>query len=252
MSRKRIVAANWKMNKGLAEAKNLVASIVAADIKDTDVVRIIFPPALFISELNALLHEHTHYRIGAQNCYHTESGAYTGEISALQIASVGATYVLVGHSERRQYFHEEGDQLKQKINLVLKNQLKPIYCVGEKLQERQNNQYFTAVKKQLQESLFHLNVNEVKNTSIAYEPVWAIGTGLTASPDQAQEMHGFIRLALAEQYGSELSQEISILYGGSCNAKNAQELFACPDVDGGLIGGASLVAEDFLKIVNAF
>ena len=240
------------MNKGLAEAKNLVASIVAADIKDTDVVRIIFPPALFISELNALLHEHTHYRIGAQNCYHTESGAYTGEISALQIASVGATYVLVGHSERRQYFHEEGDQLKQKINLVLKNQLKPIYCVGEKLQERQNNQYFTAVKKQLQESLFHLNVNEVKNTSIAYEPVWAIGTGLTASPDQAQEMHGFIRLALAEQYGSELSQEISILYGGSCNAKNAQELFACPDVDGGLIGGASLVAEDFLKIVNAF
>jgi triosephosphate isomerase len=249
--RKKIVAANWKMNKTLQEGKTLVNTIISGN-SNTDVTKIIFPPSLFVSEFSSLLKEHTGFFVGAQNCYHTESGAFTGEISASAIASCGATHVIIGHSERRQYFHETAEQLKQKVNLALKHKLKPVYCVGEKLNERQTNHYFTAVKNQLQEVLFHLSENDIKNIIIAYEPVWAIGTGLTATPEQAQEMHAFIRLAVAEKYGTSIANQTSILYGGSCNAKNAKELFACADVDGGLIGGASLVAEDFLQITNSF
>ncbi|MFI5142094.1 MAG: triose-phosphate isomerase family protein, partial [Bacteroidia bacterium] len=160
-------------------------------------------------------------------------------------------HVIIGHSERRQYFYETTEHLKQKVNLALKHKLVAVYCVGEKLNERQSNHYFTAVKNQLQEVIFHLSESEIKNIVIAYEPVWAIGTGLT-TPEQAQEMHAFIRLAVAEKYGTSVANQISILYGGSCNAKNAKELFACADVDGGLIGGASLVAEEFLQITNSF
>jgi len=250
--RKKIVAANWKMNKTLQEGKSLVESIVSGDSGNADVIKIIFPPGLFISEFASLLKEKYGFFVGAQNCYHAESGAFTGEISAGAITSCGATYVIVGHSERRQYFNETPEQLKQKINLALKHKLIAVYCVGEKLNERQTNHYFTAVKNQLQEVIFHLSENEIKNIVIAYEPVWAIGTGLTATPEQTQEMHAFIRLAVAEKYGTSIANQTSILYGGSCNAKNAKELFACADVDGGLIGGASLVAEEFLQITNSF
>ncbi|HXU26576.1 MAG TPA: triose-phosphate isomerase [Bacteroidia bacterium] len=249
--RKKIVAANWKMNKTLQEGKALVNSIISGN-SNADVTKIIFPPSLFVTEFSSLLKENAGFFVGAQNCYHTESGAFTGEISASAIVSCGATHVIIGHSERRQYFHETAEQLKQKVNLALKHKLIAVYCVGEKLNERQTNHYFTAVKNQLQEVIFHLSETEIKNIVIAYEPVWAIGTGLTASPEQAQEMHAFIRLAVAEKYGTSIANQISILYGGSCNAKNAKELFACADVDGGLIGGASLVAEEFLQITNSF
>ena len=249
--RKKIVAANWKMNKTLQEGKALVKSIIGGN-SNADVTKVIFPPGLFITEFVSLLKENAGFFVGAQNCYHTESGAFTGEISAPAIASCGATHVIIGHSERRQYFHETAEQLKQKINLALKHKITAVYCVGEKLNERQSNHYFTAVKNQLQEVLFHLSQTEIKNIVIAYEPVWAIGTGLTATPEQAQEMHAFIRLAVAEKYGTSIANQISILYGGSCNAKNAKELFACADVDGGLIGGASLDAEEFLQITNSF
>ena len=249
--RKKIVAANWKMNKTLQEGKTLVNAIISGN-SNTDVTKIIFPPSLFVSEFASLLKESAGFFVGAQNCYHAESGAFTGEISASAIASCAATHVIIGHSERRQYFNETAEQLKQKVNLALKHKLIAVYCVGEKLNERQSNHYFTAVKNQLQEVIFHLSENEIKNIVIAYEPVWAIGTGLTATPEQAQEMHAFIRLAVAEKYGTSVANETSIIYGGSCNAKNAKELFACADVDGGLIGGASLVAEEFLQITNSF
>lgn len=250
--RKKIVAANWKMNKTLQEAQTLVKTILVGVATNNDVLKIIFPPSLFITNLTPPLKENKDFFIGAQNCYHTENGAFTGEISAAAIASCDANYVIIGHSERRQYFNETTEQLKQKINLALKNKLIPVYCVGEKRNERESNHYFTAVKNQIQEVLFHLSASEIKNIIIAYEPVWAIGTGLTATPEQAQEMHSFIRLAMAEKYGTDTANEISILYGGSCNAKNAKELFACKDIDGGLIGGASLIAEEFIQIVNSF
>jgi triosephosphate isomerase (TIM) len=250
--RKKIVAANWKMNKTLQEAQALVKTILSGTDNKNEVSKIIFPPALFITELAHLTKENPSFSIGAQNCYHIENGAFTGELSASAIASCGAKYIIIGHSERRQYFNETADQLKQKINLALKHKLIPIYCVGEKLNERQTNHYFTAAKNQIQEVLFHLPEADIQNIIIAYEPVWAIGTGLTATPDQAQEMHSFIRFAIMEKYGVDVSNKISILYGGSCNAKNAKELFACSDVDGGLIGGASLVAEEFLQITNSF
>ena len=249
--RKKIVAANWKMNKTLQEAQTLVKKILLG-VSNDDVQKIIFPPTPYITELVALLKESPSFSVGAQNLYHAESGAFTGETSASAIASCGANHVIIGHSERRQYFNETAEQLKQKISLALKHKLTPVYCVGEKLNERESNHYFTAVKNQIQEVLFHLPTNEFKNVIIAYEPVWAIGSGLTATPEQAQEMHAFIRLALTEKQGSDTANEISILYGGSCNAKNAKELFACPDIDGGLIGGASLVAEDFIQIMNSF
>ena len=250
--RKKIIAANWKMNKTLQEGKTLVKSILAGAKENTAITIVIFPPSLFINEFAYLVKENSSFFVGAQNCYHTESGAFTGETSASAIASCGAKYVIVGHSERRQYFSETAAELKSKVNIALKNKLTPVYCVGEKLHERQTNHYFTTIKNQLQEVLFHLSETEIKPIVIAYEPVWAIGTGLTATPDQAQEMHAFIRLAVAEKYGKDVANQISILYGGSCNDKNAKELFACEDVDGGLIGGASLIAEDFLTIVNSF
>lgn len=250
--RKKIVAANWKMNKTLQEGKTLVKSILSQSTNTETVTKIIFPPSLFITEIYSLLKENPTYHVGAQNCFYTESGAFTGEISAPAISSCGATHIIIGHSERRQYFNETSEQLKQKINIAIKHQLIPIYCVGEKLHERQSNHYFTSVKNQLQDALFHLTENEIKDTIIAYEPIWAIGTGLTATPEQAQEMHAFIRLALSEKYGNQVANKINILYGGSCNAKNAKELFACADVDGGLIGGASLISEEFLQIVKSF
>ena len=249
--RKKIVAGNWKMNKSFAQATELIQQINSlSKIHNNKNVHIIVGPAFpYLSEARKLLDPAIF--TAAQNCAWEESGPYTGEVSAAMIKSVGAQYVIVGHSERRIYFKEDNAQLLKKINQVLKNSLSPIFCIGESLDERQSNQQFDIIKNQIQEVLFHLERSEIKNIILAYEPVWAIGTGQTATVAQAQEMHQFIRTIISERFGVEIGQEISILYGGSCNAQNAKELFSCKDVDGGLIGGASLAAEDFLKIVDS-
>ena len=252
MPRKKIIAGNWKMNRSLPEAEALVNTIVSGVKEDNSVSKIFFPPFPFIEKVAGLINGKTGFYVGAQNCHHLESGAYTGEVSAAAIASCGAKYVLVGHSERRIYFHETPEELRQKIEVALKHGLSPIYCVGEKLNERKSNGYFHAVKRQIEEVIFHLSPGQMKNMVLAYEPVWAIGTGETASPEQAQEMHAFGRLAVAEKFGGAVAESTPVLYGGSCNAGNAKELFSCPDVDGGLIGGASLKAEEFLSIINSF
>jgi triosephosphate isomerase len=251
MSRKKIVAANWKMNTVMPDAIAL-AHAVAEGCTEDDVQKILFPPFVFIAQIADMIKGKKNFFAGAQNCHQLESGAYTGEVSAAAIASVGASHLIIGHSERRTYFHESHEELRQKMEIALKHNLTPIYCVGEKLNERKGNAYFHAVKKQIEEVIFHLHPAQLKRCILAYEPVWAIGTGETATPEQAQEMHAFIRLALAEKFGQSLANEIPVLYGGSCNAGNAKELFACPDVDGGLVGGASLKAAEFIAITKSF
>lgn len=252
MPRKKIVAGNWKMNKVLQEAETLVKNIIAQCDENDAVVKIFFPSFVLLPYVHSLTKEKNNFFTGAQNCYHLESGAYTGEVSAQAIASVGATHVIIGHSERRMYFNESNEELRQKTEVALKNNLTPIYCVGERLNERKSNHYFHAVKKQIEDIVFYLSSDQIKKVILAYEPVWAIGTGETATPEQAQEMHSFIRLAVAEKFGQNVASEISILYGGSCNASNAKQLFACADVDGGLVGGASLKAGEFLSIIKSF
>ncbi len=251
--RKKIVAGNWKMNKDFQDAEDLMFEIVdeltEKGSDDTEVI--ICPPAVYL-EMSSDIAAENGFMIGAQNLSQWESGAYTGEISASMLHSMGITHSILGHSERRTYFGETDKIVAAKIDLVLKYGMTPIYCCGEVLAERQAEKHFDVVRAQVSEALFHLGNEAVSQVIIAYEPVWAIGTGVTASSAQAQEMHAFIRSLLTEKYGSGISQEISILYGGSCNAQNAAELFANPDVDGGLIGGASLKAADFVTIVNSF
>ncbi len=251
--RKKIVAGNWKMNKTFSEAEDLLFDI--ADIlkknRPSDVEILVCPPALYLELAADIAHENG-FSCGAQNLSEHESGAYTGEISATMIASTGATYVIIGHSERRSYFSETDTLLAVKVTQALKHELVPVYCCGEVLAEREAETHFEVVGTQIKKALFHLAADEFEKVVIAYEPVWAIGTGRTASPAQAQEMHAFIRKVLAEKFGTEAAGNTSILYGGSCNAANARELFANPDVDGGLIGGASLKAEDFIKIAGSF
>jgi triosephosphate isomerase len=248
--RKRIVAGNWKMNKSYAEAIELTDSILSYSSNES-VQHILIPPAVFCSEIVKKTVSSS-IIVGIQNSSEYESGAYTGEVSALMVKSIGVEYVLVGHSERRQYFGENNQQLALKINQLLKNGLIPIFCCGELLDEREMANHFNVIKNQLSEALFHLGEDEMLKCIVAYEPVWAIGTGVTASSYQAQEMHQFIRKLIEKKYGSDVANSISILYGGSCNPNNAQELFANPDVDGGLIGGASLNAKDFIAIANSF
>ncbi len=251
--RKKIVAGNWKMNKDFQDAEDLMFEIVDELTEkgsgDTEVI--ICPPAVYL-EMSSDIAAENGFMIGAQNLSQWESGAYTGEISASMLHSMGITHSILGHSERRTYFGETDKIIAAKIDLALKYGMTPIYCCGEVLAERQAEKHFDVVRSQVGEALFHLGNEAVSQVIIAYEPVWAIGTGVTASSAQAQEMHAFIRSLLTEKYGSGISQEISILYGGSCNAQNAAELFANPDVDGGLIGGASLKAADFVTIVNSF
>ncbi|KJS06270.1 MAG: triosephosphate isomerase [Flavobacteriales bacterium BRH_c54] len=249
--RKKIVAGNWKMNLQLDEAKQLLQDIQLVEKDVSDVTLIINPPALYIPLFKEQL-GNSAIALGAQNCSEHESGAYTGEIAAQMIKSCGANYVIVGHSERRTYYYETNAIIAEKINRALAADLSPIFCCGELLSEREENNHFNVVEQQLKEGLFHLNENEIKNVVIAYEPVWAIGTGVTATAEQAQEMHAFIRKVLKEFYNEAVAQNCSILYGGSCNASNAKELFANPDIDGGLIGGASLKAADFLVIAQSF
>ena len=248
--RKKIVSGNWKMNTTLKEGIEL-AKAVNGKIGKTDITVVLCTPFVHLTEVNKIINKPNVF-LGAQNCADKESGAYTGEVSAAMLKSTGATYVILGHSERRAYNGETDELLATKVKLALKNGLIPIFCIGEVLQEREAGKHFDVVKNQLQKGLFHLSAEDFSKLVIAYEPVWAIGTGKTATPDQAQEIHKVIRDQIAVTYGQNIASDCTILYGGSCKASNAAELFANPDVDGGLIGGASLNADEFMGIVNAF
>lgn len=243
--RKKLVAGNWKMFKNLDESLAF-----AQAFREGALPCVLVPPFPFLSAMAAELHG-TPVALGAQNCHWEIQGAYTGEVSPEMLLSAGATYVLVGHSERRMYFGETDEMLAKKVNAALRAGLTPIFCVGEPLILRQEERHFDLVAEQLRNGLFHLSDTEFGRVVIAYEPVWAIGTGVTASPEQAQEMHAFIRQQIEKQYGTEISDDTTILYGGSVKPDNAAELFAQPDVDGGLVGGASLKPEDFRLIVQA-
>jgi len=250
--RKKLVAGNWKMNMTFPEGIELINKILnqAQDIaKGVDIL--IAPPFIHTSEASRMLKDSA-VQLGAQNCSHHDGGAYTGEVSARMLRSVGVTHVILGHSERRAYFHEDAEMLREKVSQSLHNQLTPILCCGEQLDERENELHFKTITQQLEDALFTFSAEELSHLIIAYEPVWAIGTGKTASPEQAQEMHAHIRQLMANKYGKSFADELTILYGGSCKPANAAELFAKPDVDGGLIGGASLKPDDFIAIANAF
>ena len=252
--RKKIVAGNWKMNLDYQEGLTLfseIANMVSDEITGMQGT-IICSPFIHLHSLVQLAKGNNKVALGAQNCNQADAGAYTGEISAKMIRSVGADYVIIGHSERREYFNETNEVLAKKTDTALKNHLKPIFCIGETLQQRETNEYFNVLKTQLEEGVFHLDAAQFAKVVIAYEPVWAIGTGKTASAEQAQEIHAFIRKELTEKYGQEPADNTTILYGGSCNPKNAPELFSQPDIDGGLIGGASLKSRDFVDIVKVF
>ena len=250
--RKKIVAANWKMNLTLDEGNKLVEGILAGQPELSDAKKIVIaPPYVHLTNTAIQLNGKANIHLGAQNCYSEASGAFTGEVSAAMLKSAGVQYVIIGHSERREYFKEDNAMLAKKVNQALGNQLQVIFCCGEPLEVRDANTQNNYVEEQINEGLFHLKNEELNNIIIAYEPIWAIGTGRTASSQQAQDMHAHIRTVIAAQYGQETANNLTILYGGSCKPSNAAELFACPDVDGGLIGGASLKADEFLGIVSA-
>ncbi len=250
--RKKVVAGNWKMNKNLQEgielAKEVNSKVKAAGTKEVTVI--IGTPFIHLSEVNKIV-DPTVVAVAAPNCATEASGAYTGEISAAMVASTGSKYVILGHSERRSYYGETDEILVKKVQRALENNLEIIFCVGEVLAERESGKHFEVVKSQLENGLFNLPADQFAHVIVAYEPVWAIGTGKTATSAQAEEMHAFIRKTIAGKYNQQVADNTSILYGGSCNAKNADELFSQPDVDGGLIGGASLKAEDFSTIIVA-
>ena len=250
--RKNIVAGNWKMNTtvpdGVALAKE-VNDALAATTPNCDVV--ICVPFTHLCPVAAVI-DQTRLGLGAENCADHKSGAYTGEVSAPMVASTTAKYVILGHSERRQYYGETAETLREKVALALENGLTPIFCIGEVLSEREDGSFNDVVRRQVEEGLFNLSAEDFGKIILAYEPVWAIGTGKTATPDQAEDMHAWIRSVIAGKYGAEVAENTSILYGGSCKPSNAAELFAKPDIDGGLIGGASLKCADFMGIVNAF
>lgn len=250
--RKNIVAGNWKMNTTLPEGIKLAEDVnKALENVDAKCDVIICVPFTHLASINGVINT-SKLGLGAENCADHKSGAYTGEVSAPMVASTGAKYVILGHSERRQYYGETSETLKEKVNLALANNLTPIFCIGEVLEQREDGSYLDVVKKQIEEALFDLSAEDFGKLILAYEPVWAIGTGKTATDDQAQEMHAHIRGVIAGKYGKEVADNTSILYGGSCKPSNAKALFAKPDVDGGLIGGASLDAESFMGIVTAF
>ena len=250
--RKNIVAGNWKMNKNLQEGIALAKELneaLAVDKPNCDVV--ICTPFIHLASVTPIVDKAV-IGVGAENCADKVSGAYTGEVSAEMVASTGAEYVILGHSERRAYYHETVEILEEKVKLALANNLKPIFCIGEVLEEREAGKHFEVVDAQIAGSLFDLSAEDFGKIILAYEPVWAIGTGKTASAEQAEEIHAHIRATLAAKYGNEVADNCTILYGGSCNAGNAKELFAKPNVDGGLIGGASLSVDKFMPIIEAF
>jgi triosephosphate isomerase (TIM) len=252
MTRKKIVAGNWKMHKTLEEGQALITEIrgmVRDEIRSNTAV-IVCPPFIGLSSATRLL-EGTGIGLGAQNCHFEDQGAFTGEISAGMIKSTGAQYVIIGHSERRQFFGDTNEVTSLKAKTAIRSGLSVIFCIGETLAQREDKSYFRVVESQLQEGLFALDRKEFSHVIVAYEPVWAIGTGMTASPDQAQEMHAYIRKVIGMHYTEEIAENTSILYGGSVKPDNAQTLFGQADIDGGLIGGAALKARDFVDIVKA-
>lgn len=250
---KKIVAGNWKMNKNLQEGLQLVKELneKISNFKIDDVQLIVGTPSIILSSIQNEL-KGSKIKVAAQNIHQEDSGAFTGEISASMVKAVGIEYAIIGHSERREYFGETSEQIAQKVKKAIANNITPIYCCGEVKEERESGKHFDVVKNQISSELFDLSEADFEKVVIAYEPVWAIGTGLTASPEQAQEIHAFIRKSIADKYSDAIANETSILYGGSCKPSNAKEIFSKPDVDGGLIGGASLVADDFLAIANSY
>lgn len=237
---------NKNLQEGIALAKELTETV-----KNPNCEVIICTPFIHLATVADIL-KGSPIKLGAENCADKASGAYTGEVSAEMVKSTGAQYVILGHSERRQYYAENGEILKEKVQLALANGLKVLYCIGESLEEREANKQNAVVKKELEESVFNLDAEQFKNIVIAYEPIWAIGTGKTATAEQAEEIHAYIRSCVAERYGNTVADDTTILYGGSCKASNAPELFGKPDIDGGLIGGASLKAADFNGIIDAW
>ena len=252
--RKHIVAGNWKMNNTLEEGKKLTSEIVnmVRDEVMDDTIAVLCTPYVHLTTARDLIGDAANIFLGAQNCSQHESGAYTGEVSTGMLSSVGVSYVILGHSERREYFAESDDLLAAKVDQVLSTGLTPIFCCGESLEIREKDEQYEFVTQQITNSLFHLSPEDFSKIVIAYEPIWAIGTGKTASSDQAQEMHHKLRTHIAGKYGQEIADATSILYGGSAKPSNAPELFAQPDVDGGLIGGASLKSRDFVDIIKSF
>ncbi|TNJ45653.1 triose-phosphate isomerase [Tamlana fucoidanivorans] len=248
--RKQIVAGNWKMNNDLSQTEALITSL-KGQTKTSNAEVMVAPTATNLWQANKSLMG-TDIEVIAQNMHFAESGAYTGEISASMLKSIGINTVILGHSERREYFNETDELLAKKVDAALANDMRVIFCFGEELADRKAGNEETVVGNQIKNALFHLEAEAFKNIVLAYEPVWAIGTGETASPEQAQDMHAFIRKTLADKYGDAVANSVSVLYGGSVKPANANEIFSKPDVDGGLIGGASLNAEDFYAIVNAF
>lgn len=250
--RNKIVAGNWKMNQDLQSGERLVEEILNQEFTlDASTEVVIAPPSILISTVTNVLQSKAQFFTAAQNCHQEESGAYTGEISAAMVKSLGCKYVILGHSERRMYQDETDHLLAQKVNTALNNNLQVIFCCGEALDIREAGTQNNYVNIQIEKGLFHLSPEQFSNIVIAYEPIWAIGTGKTATPEQAQEMHANIRAHIANQYNETIANNTSILYGGSCNASNAASLFSQQDIDGGLIGGASLKAGDFAAIINA-
>lgn len=250
--RKQIAAANWKMNLTLQQGEQLLDDIINQPHSLKENQQVIFAiPAPYLAMAQQKLRNKEQVYVAAQNCHSKKSGAYTGEISVDMLSSLGVHYVVLGHSERREYFNESNAFLAEKINICLENNITPIFCCGEPLAVREAGTQNEYVARQLKESLYHLTADQLRKVVIAYEPIWAIGTGKTASSTQAQEMHAFIRGNIEGAYNKETADAISILYGGSVKAANAVELFTQPDVDGGLVGGASLVADEFVAIINA-
>ena len=250
--RKNIVAANWKMNLNREEGIKLVEDVISILPSDNDVEVVFSPSFLYLYKVNKMCADYNFLQTASQNINDNESGAFTGEISAKMVSSLNVKYTILGHSERREYFNESNKQLKEKVDLSLKNNLKIIFCCGETLNQRESGIHFDWIKQQLTESVFHLSEESFTKIVIAFEPIWAIGTGVTASSDQSEEIHQFIRKLISEKYNENIAQNTSILYGGSCNPTNAKELFSKENIDGGLIGGASLNAESFVEIIKSF
>ncbi|PCH69596.1 MAG: triose-phosphate isomerase [Bacteroidetes bacterium] len=246
--RQKIVAGNWKMNKNYEDGLTLAKDVIEGLTVDHCTV-VLGTPFIHLKAVSEIVKNVENVYSSAQNCSSEPEGAYTGEVSAEMIKSSGADYIIIGHSERRAYFTESDEVLAKKIDLTLQNKLIPIFCCGETFEERETEQHFTTVKRQINNALFHLSEDQLKNIVIAYEPVWAIGTGKTATPEQAQEMHQHIRSLISDRFGDGIADDLSILYGGSCKPSNATELFSQKDLDGGLIGGASLNASDFIEII---
>lgn len=251
--RNKIAAGNWKMNLNLEQAQSLVSELVnmVTDEYNGKAQVILAPSFPYLSTVQFMIKGNSRFHVAAQNLHQAEGGAYTGEVSATMLTSIGVTHCIVGHSERRQYFGEDNALLAQKIDVCLKHKLTPIYCIGETLDEREAGKVEEVLREQIEKGSFHLSADEFGKLILAYEPVWAIGTGKTASPEQAQEVHAFIRNLISQKYGSTVAENCSILYGGSVGAKNATELFSQADIDGGLVGGASLKSRDFTDIVKA-